>query len=54
MARSKIIKPQGGTRFNVENPSTQEGKTTDASQQALHYDQSPVTNANGGGLQEVE
>jgi hypothetical protein len=41
-------------RFNVENSLTREGKTTSANQQALHYDQSPVTNANGGGLQEVK
>jgi hypothetical protein len=54
MTRSKEIKPQGDTRFNVENPLNTRGKTTCASQQALHYDRSPVTNANGGGLQEVE
>jgi hypothetical protein len=51
----KKSKPQVDTRFNVENhPSTWEGKTEGASQQALHYDRSPVTNANGVGLQEVE
>jgi hypothetical protein len=33
---------------------TREGKTTGASQQELHYDRSPVTNANGSGLKEVE
>jgi hypothetical protein len=38
----------------MENSLTREGKTTSANQQALHYDQSPVTNANGGGLQEVK
>jgi hypothetical protein len=35
-------------------PSTREGKTIGASQQEFHYDRSPVANANGGGLQEVE
>jgi hypothetical protein len=40
----KEIKPQGDTRFNVENPLRKQ----------LHYDRSPVTNTNGGDLQEVE
>jgi hypothetical protein len=33
----------GDTRFNVENPSTREGKTMGVSQQELHYIRSPVT-----------
>jgi hypothetical protein len=45
----KEIKPQEDMRFNVENPPNTRGKN-----HGRHYDRSPVTNANGGGLQEVE
>jgi hypothetical protein len=37
-----------------KTPSAREGKNTDGSQQAIHYDRSPVTNMNSDGLQEVE
>jgi hypothetical protein len=51
--RSKEIKRKK-TRDNVENPLNTRGKTTGDSQQELHYDRSLITNANGGGLQEIE
>jgi hypothetical protein len=52
--KAKKSNRKGDTRLNVEIPPNMRGKTTGVGQQELHYDRSMVTNANGGGLQEVE